>query len=239
MPELVDLIQERVRSVKEAMSLAAMKAGRTAERTRLLVVTKKQSLETIQAAIDAGLTSFGENYPEESATKIAYFKDNRELHWEMIGHIQSRKANLVADGFDLIHSIDSLKLATKLNRLREASVVSQQVLIEVNIAAEANKSGYLVDSENAKSLFYSEFEAIAELEHLKIRGFMGMPPLQENPDHNRRYFSELRVLLETVNQKFGLTLSELSMGTSSDFQVAIEEGATVIRIGEAILGKRK
>lgn len=238
MPELVDLIRERTDRVKSAMSLSAAKAGRPMECTRLLVVTKRQSIETIQAAIEAGLSCFGENYPEEAATKLTWFKEEPGIHWEMIGHVQSRKANLVAYGFDLIHSVDSLKLASKINRLREGSENVQNILIEVNIAAELNKDGYRVDSESEKSAFLAELEAVAELENLKVVGLMGMPPLQEDPEANRVHFASLKKLQENLNKRLGWSMHELSMGTSVDFQVAIEEGATVIRIGEAILGKR-
>jgi hypothetical protein len=236
--ELVELIRDRVSKVQQAMSAASAKAGRPADSTRLLVVTKRHSALTIQAAIEAGLSTFGENYPEEAAIKLAQFKDQTNLHWEMIGHIQSRKANLVAQGFDLMHSIDSLKLAAKLDRLREPSEPKQDILIEVNIAAESNKDGYREDSESSKAFFYSELEAIARLKNLNVVGLMGMPPLQDIPEDNRVHFAALRELREALNGRFGWELSELSMGTSTDFQVAIEEGATVIRIGEAILGKR-
>ena len=239
MPDLINTIRERAESVRAAMLAAAAKAGRQTNSTRLLVVTKRHGAETIHAAIEAGLSSFGENYPEEAAAKIALFKDQPEIHWEMIGHIQSRKANLVAQGFDLIHSVDSLKLASKIDRSREGSDYTQNVLIEVNIAAEANKDGYRVDSEAEKSHFLAELEAIAELKNLKVIGLMGMPPLQEDAQANRVHFAALRRLQDSVNERFGWKMDELSMGTSTDFQVAIEEGATVIRIGEAILGKRK
>ena len=238
MTEKVDVIRQRVAEVKAAMAAAAAKVGRPADSTRLLVVSKRHSVETIQAAIEAGLSTFGENYAEEAASKMARFKDQPSIHWEMVGHIQSRKANLIAHGFDLIHSVDSLKLASKIDRLREASKSAQNILIEVNIAAEANKDGYRVDSQSAKNHFYMDLEAIARLENLSLIGLMGMPPLQERPEANRGHFATLRELLEEVNKRFGLKMSELSMGTSFDFQVAIEEGATVIRIGEAILGKR-
>ena len=239
MPESVDLIRERTDRVKAAMSLSAVKAGRPMACTRLLVVTKRQRIETIQAAIDAGLSCFGENYPEEAASKLAWFKEESGIHWEMIGHIQSRKANLVAHGFDLIHSVDSLKLASKINRLHEGSEYAQNILIEVNIAAEVNKDGYRVDSESERSAFLAELEAIAKLENLKVIGLMGMPPLQNDPEANRVHFAALKNLQGALNERFGWSMNELSMGTSADYQVAIEEGATVIRIGEAILGKRK
>ena len=238
MTESVDLIRERVAQVKAAVSLAASKAGRPVDDTRLLVVTKLHNVETIQAAIEAGLSTFGENYAEEAASKMAQFKDQPSIHWEMIGHIQSRKANLVAHGFNLIHSVDSLKLASKIDRLRESSELTQNILVEVNIAAEPNKEGYRVDTENARDLFYMELEAIAKLENLKLSGLMGMPPLQEKPENNRVHFAALRELLDAINKLYSWKMSELSMGTSTDFQVAIEEGATVIRVGEAILGKR-
>jgi len=238
MTEMVDVIRQRVAEVKAAMAAAAAKVGRPADSTRLLVVSKRHSVETIQAAIEAGLSTFGENYAEEAASKMAQFKDQPSIHWEMVGHIQSRKANLIAHGFDLIHSVDSLKLASKIDRLLEATKCVQNILIEVNIAAEVNKDGYRVDSQTAKDLFYMDLEAIARLEYLSVIGLMGMPPLQDRPEVNRGHFAVLRELLEEVNKRFGLKMSELSMGTSFDFQVAIEEGATVIRIGEAILGKR-
>ena len=238
MTKMVDVIRQRVAEVKAAMAGAAAKVGRPADSTRLLVVTKLHSVETIQAAIEAGLSTFGENYAEEAAFKMAQFKYQPSIHWEMIGHIQSRKANLVAHGFDLIHSMDSLKLASKIGRLREATKCAQNILIEVNIAAEANKDGYRVDSQTAKDLFYMDLESFARLENLRVIGLMGMPPLQDRPEPNRIHFAALRELLEEVNKRFGWKMNELSMGTSFDFQVAIEEGATVIRIGEAILGKR-
>ena len=239
MPELVDVIRERTDKVKAAMSLSAAKAGRPLECTRLLVVTKRQRIETIQAAIEAGISCFGENYPEEAATKLSWFKEEPGIHWEMIGHVQSRKANLVSQGFELIHSVDSLRLASKINRLREGSRYAQNILIEVNIAAEADKDGYRVDSESEKSHFLAELEAINQLENLKVIGLMGMPPLQNDPEANRVHFAALKKLQEALNERFGWSVHELSMGTSADFQVAIEEGSTVIRIGEAILGKRK
>ncbi len=238
MPDLVELIRERADRVRAAMVTAAAKAGRPVDGTRLLLVTKQQSIETIQAAIEAGFSRFGENYPEEAVAKLTWFKEQPEIHWEMIGHIQSRKANLVAHGFDLIHSVDSLRLASKIDRLREGTKHAQNILIEVNIAAEANKNGYHVDSEAGKSQFLEELEAIAKLKNLKVIGLMGMPPLQEDAEANRIHFTALRKLLETLNKHFGWHMQELSMGTSTDFQVAIEEGATIIRIGEAILGKR-
>ncbi len=239
MGELADLIRERASIVQETMLQAAAKAGRKDESTRLLVVTKRQSVETIQAAIKAGLSYFGENYPEEASAKLSWFKNHSGIHWEMIGHIQSRKANLVAEGYDLIHSIDSLKLASKIDHLRQTIGGFQRVLLEINIAAEDNKSGYRLDSNFAISHFFDELEGIAKLEYIKVTGLMGMPPLQQNSEDNRVYFAELRKLQEKINSQFGWKMHELSIGTSSDYWIAIEEGATVVRIGEAILGKRK
>jgi len=236
--ELADLIRERAARVQEAMRQAERRAGRPAESTRLLVVTKRHSIETIQAAIDAGLSVFGENYPEEAVTKLEWFKAQPSVHWEMIGHIQSRKADLVAHGYDLIHSIDSLKLASRVDRFHQGLGGPQKVLLEINIASEENKSGFRIDSESAKSQFYEELEAIAKLGNLRISGLMGMPPLQDNPEANRAFFAALRELQECLNIRYDWNFNELSMGTSVDFEVAIEEGASVIRVGEAILGKR-
>ena len=238
MGELTELIRERASKVQDSMRRAERRANRPAESCRLVVVTKRHCRETIQAAIEAGLSVFGENYPEEAVSKMHWFKEQSSLHWEMIGHIQSRKADLVAHGFDLIHSMDSLKLATRVDRFRGQSEGIQKVLLEINIAAELNKSGFRIDNESTRDQFFKELEAIAKLENLKICGLMGMPPLQDNPEANRVYFAALKKLLDNINARYDWNLHELSMGTSTDFEVAIEEGATIIRVGEAILGKR-
>lgn len=238
MTDTQDAIRQNLAIVRERMKEAAAKAGRPEEQVRLLVVSKKQSIALIQQAIRAGIRYFGENYPEEAAEKLAFFKKESSLEWDLIGHIQSRKAALVADGFNLIHSVDSLKIAEKLNRLRPEDSPAQRCLIEINIAAEENKDGYRLDSAEGRAHFYKELEAIASCGRLDMVGLMGMPPLQTDPEKNRACFAALRDLKDKLNGRFGLNLQELSMGTSHDYEIAIEEGATIIRLGEAILGKR-
>lgn len=238
MSELAESIRNRAAEVCDKMRSAAQRAARDPEEAHLLVVTKKQSCATIQAAIEAGLRHFGENYAEEARSKLSFFHSDPRLRWDMIGHIQSRKASLVAEGFQLIHSIDSFKIAAKINRLREHVAPRQKVLVEINLAGETNKNGYRLDSADLEHAFYFDLERFAELTNLEVVGLMGMPPLAEKPEDNRRYFARLRILLEKINKRFGWNLHTLSMGTSSDYEVAIEEGATIVRIGEAILGKR-
>jgi hypothetical protein len=229
---LIEKITDRLARVRESIAQSAAKAGRRAEDVEIVTVSKRQPEASIRAAYACGLRCFGENYPEEALVKIENLNDLSGIQWDIIGHIQSRKAKLIADRVARVHSVDSLKLAGLLSQLRPADMPALDVLLEVNVSGEASKGGF-----SAQSL--PVVDEISSLPRLRLRGLMTMPPLQTEMEENRVYFRKLRALLDFLNGACpGLELRELSMGTSSDYPVAIEEGATLIRLGEAILGAR-
>jgi PLP dependent protein len=240
MPELVASIRENYQRTLDQIAQAARKSGRDPEQVRLVVVTKTQPLETVQAAIEAGVRILGENYPDEGVTKIQSLPAQSGVEWHMIGHVQSRKARLVADHFALLHSLDSLKLARRLDRFAEEAHRVLPVLLELNVGGEESKSGWDAASDAQWESFLPEVAELLELPHLRVQGLMTMPPLETDPEDSRRYFQRLRSLRDRLVSQFPQAdWRELSMGTSSDFQVAVEEGATLVRVGTAIVGARK
>ena len=221
------------------VSAAARKGGRGAEVVRLVVVTKTQPLETVQAAIEAGAQILGENYAEEAADKIAAVGLQSGVEWHMIGHVQSRKAGLVAQHFDLIHSLDSLRLAERLNRAAAEAGRTLPVLLEFNVSGEKSKHGWTAADEPQWAGLIGEVQSVAALTNLRVRGLMTMPPLSTDPEAARSYFQRLRRLRDFMAASVPQAeWHELSMGTSADFEVAVEEGATLVRVGQAILGPR-
>lgn len=236
---LIETIAERLAGVRESVARSAARAGRRAEDVEIVTVSKRQPEALIRAAYACGLRCFGENYPEEALVKIQNLNDLPELQWDIIGHIQSRKAKLIAGRVARVHSVDSLKLAGLLSQLRPAEMPALDVLLEVNISGEASKGGFLAQSLADWASLLPVLDEISRLPRLRLCGLMTMPPLQTDMEENRIYFRKLRTLLEFLNEaRPQLVLQELSMGTSSDYPVAIEEGATLIRLGEAILGAR-
>jgi pyridoxal phosphate enzyme (YggS family) len=205
-----------------------------------VLVTKYQPVQKINAAIEAGGCHFAENYPEMLIPKLQDNNATASIKWHMIGHIQSRKANLVMDHFDYVHSIDSLKIAQRLQRRGEETDRRQIVLVEVNLGQEESKNGYRVGNAEEYGIFISDVLEISKLSKLSIKGLMTMPPITNDGEESRKYFSDLRQLLEKVNNEIAnLHLSELSMGTSQDYKIAIEEGATMLRIGTFVFGERQ
>jgi pyridoxal phosphate enzyme (YggS family) len=205
-----------------------------------VVVTKTQPLEIVQAAIEAGVRILGENYPEEGVMKIQSLPAQTGVEWHMIGHVQSRKARLVADHFALLHSLDSLKLAQRLDRFAAEADRILPVLLELNVGGEESKSGWEASTDAQWEAVLPEIAGLLALPHLRIQGLMTMPPLGTDPEESRRFFQRLRVLRDQLVSQFPQAeWRELSMGTSSDFQVAVEEGATLVRVGTAIVGARK
>lgn len=206
---------------------------------RLVVVTKKHSIDTIYAAIDAGIREFGENYAEEAVEKINAIGRVKGLTWHMIGHIQSRKADLVAKHFDFVHSVDSFKLATRLERFASKNNRVLPVLLECNVSGEESKNGFPAFEKNYWTALFPEVEMISQLPHLELRGLMTMPPLYDEPENTRPSFKMLHLLRDYLAERIThVNWSELSMGTSSDYKIALEEGATLIRVGSAIMGPR-
>ena len=240
MPDLVTSIRENYQSTLDQIARAAHKVDRDPGEIRLVVVTKSQPLEVVQAAIEAGVRILGENYPEEAVTKIQSLAGQSGVEWHMIGHVQSRKARLVPDHFALLHSLDSLKLAQRLNRFAAESDRVLPALLEFNVGGEESKSGWDASSESQWQRLLPDVSAILDLPNMSIHGLMTMPPLGTNPDDSRRFFVRLRALRDHLAAQFpGADWHELSMGTSADYAVAVEEGATLVRVGTAIVGARQ
>ncbi|MGB7875351.1 MAG: YggS family pyridoxal phosphate-dependent enzyme [Anaerolineales bacterium] len=239
MKTLVKQIRERYEDTLERIAKAAQASGRDPESVRLVVVTKAQPLEIVQAAVEAGAHLLGENYPEESVSKILSFEPESRVEWHMIGHVQSRKARLVIEHFDLLQSLDSLKLAERLNRMAVEAGRVLPVMLEFNVGGEESKYGWLAAREKDWPPLYPVVELIMGLENLQIRGLMTMPPLETDPEDARIYFRTLRLLRDHLAARYPQAdWHELSMGTSADFEVAVQEGATLVRIGTAIVGPR-
>lgn len=235
---LTDTIRQRYRRVWEQIAEAATRVGRDPAAIRLIVVTKAQPLAVIQAAVEAGISRLGENYAEEAVEKMSLLPVG-EVEWHMIGHVQSRKAALVANHFDMIHSLDSVKLARRLNDFCAQSRRVLPAFLEFNVSGEASKFGFPAWDEARWPDLLPNLEQILQLPHLQLRGLMTMPPYFDDPEQTRPYFQKLRRLQEFLRQRLPQTeWNELSMGTSADFLAAVEEGATYVRIGQAILGPR-
>lgn len=232
----INLNYERV---LERMAMAAKRSGRQAEEVGLVVVTKSHPVETIRAAINVGARNFGENYLQEAQEKISTLAGESELIWHMIGHIQSRKAPLVGKYFDWIHSIDSIKVARKLSQSLVSSGRELPVLIECNTSGEQSKFGFPAWERKQWDNLEIQVGQIIALPGIKLQGLMTMAPLFKDAESARPIFCRLRELRDHLAGCFPhLRLDQLSMGMSDDFEVAIEEGATMVRIGTAILGAR-
>ncbi len=239
MAETAESIHARFEKVLEKIAASTRRAGRKPESVRVVVVTKTQPIEMVRAAIEAGAHLIGENYAEEAAAKIETLYMQPEVEWHMVGHIQSRKAALVAKYFAFIHSVDSLRLAQRLNREAQAAGRVLPVLLEVNVSGEQSKYGLAGWNAQLSAELVPLADAIAGLPNLRLRGLMTMPPLDPDPEAARPYFRKLQSLLNVLSRKVGeAEWTELSMGTSTDYEVAVEEGATLVRIGQAILGPR-
>jgi hypothetical protein len=241
--ELQSAIHERLGQVQQRIDAAARRAGRSPDSIRLVIVTKARPLTVIQATIAAGARILGENYAEEAAAKMEAVRSSAggkdPVEWHMIGHIQGRKAKLVAPYFHLVHSVDSLTLARRLDGLAADLGRRIPVLLECNVGGELAKHGWDAADRAGWPRLLGDLASVVSLPHLQVRGLMTMPPLAAAPEDSRRYFAALRELRSHLAQSFpGTDWSELSMGTSADFAVAVEEGATLVRVGEAIVGPR-
>jgi hypothetical protein len=238
-PELISTISQRLNKVNEAINDACARVRRNPNEVTLVTVSKRQPVEIIRAAYASGLRRFGENYAEEAMAKMDALADLTDIQWEMVGHIQSRKAKLIASRVVRVHSLERGKLARLLDQFRDPDLQPLQVLMEINISGEASKEGLPGDDPARWSEILPVVDEVVTYPRLKLTGLMTMPPLQVEMEANRAYFRRMRELQDYINaQRPDLNLHELSMGTSTDFPVAIEEGATIIRLGEAILGPR-
>jgi pyridoxal phosphate enzyme (YggS family) len=225
-------VAENLSAVKERIAKAAARVGRDPERVTLVAVTKTMPVERIREAIDAGHRVFGENRVQEAQAKVQDL--GRDVQWHLIGHLQRNKVKFVCDLFDLIESVDSLPLAQEINSRAARHGTVMPILIQVNIGDETTKSG--VDVSETLALV----QQVAALPHVGVRGLMCVPPAVEIAEHARPYFVQLRTLAEQIASEHipNVAMAELSMGMSHDFEVAIEEGATMVRVGSAIFGPR-
>jgi len=225
-------IEERLSEVLARMAEAARKAGRKPEETELVAVAKTHGPEAVQEAIEAGQTLFGENRVQEARVKMPLVSSR--ARWHFIGHMQKNKVRQALPVFEMLQSIDSLELAREVQRIAEVDGQRPRVLLEVNVAGEASKFGF------KPARLDAEIETvIAEMPRLDVRGLMAIPPLARNAEESRRYFAALRELRDGLQERLRVGLPELSMGMSGDYEVAIEEGATLVRVGTAIFGERK
>ena len=221
--------------ILKKMSHAAMRAGRCPSEIKLIAVTKTVSTEAVKEAVNAGLRIFGENRVQEAQKKISDLRfeiSNSRIEWHLIGHLQKNKAKYAVQLFDLIHTVDSIDLTEELNRQAGKAGKIQRILVQVKLSEEETKHG--VPEKDLMPLL----EKIKGLRNLKLEGLMTVPPYFEDAEKARPYFKRLREIRDEADKK-GYRLPELSMGMSGDFEVAIEEGATMVRIGTAIFGERK
>jgi PLP dependent protein len=229
-------IAQNVADVRGRISVAAERAGRNPGEIMLMGVSKTFPPARIREAYDAGLRIFGENRVQEFTGKAAAVRDLREAEWHMIGHLQSNKAAPAAEAFAAIDSLDSLKLAEKLNASAEKLGKKLGVLIEINVGGETAKSGLSPDSHELEELL----SAAPRLEQLEFRGLMTIPPFTDDVQEARPYFRQLRALRDQIAAQHlpAILMDVLSMGMSHDFEIAIEEGSTCVRVGTAIFGQR-
>lgn len=224
-------IAQKLAFVKSVIAETAAAAGRSSAEIELVAVTKTHSPETIAQAIDAGQLLFGENRVQEARAKIPLLPSR--VRWHLIGHLQKNKIRQALPLFELIHGVNSLELARDLDRIAAELGLFPKVLIEVNVAGESTKFGF------KRADLHREMEQLLALGRLQIEGLMAIPPLSEQAEDSRKFFAELRALRDDLQTAFDIRLPQLSMGMSGDFPVAIQEGATMVRIGTAIFGPRK
>ncbi len=231
----MDSIAENFNRVRDRLAASALLAGRRPGEIRLVAVSKTHPLDAVRQAALAGAGILGESYVQEAKAKMAQAAASglpQGVEWHFIGRLQTNKAKDVAGAFALIHSVDRLSLAEELNRRAMAKGCRQPVLCQVNISGETTKGG----AAPAEAL--DLVTRLAAMPHLELRGLMTMPPLGDDPEASRPFFRSLRLIAEAARQRTGLALPELSMGMSHDFEVAVAEGATLVRVGTAIFGER-
>ena len=227
---MMETIAANLARVLDQIAAAAARSGRSAQEIELIAVSKTHAAEKVQAAADAGQVLFGESRVQEARVKIPLLPSR--LRWHFIGHLQKNKIRHALPLFEMFHGIDSLALAQEMERIADEAGARPRVLLEVNVAGEASKHGF------APETLRRELEDLLSLGRLTIEGLMTIPPLAPEAEASRRYFVALRELRDELETEFDLRLPQLSMGMSGDFPVAIEEGATLVRVGTAIFGER-
>ncbi len=229
-------ITENLTRIRERIAAAARRAGRNPDSVALMAVTKTFGVESIREAHAAGLRFFGENRVQEFASKAEAVRALDGTRWHLIGHLQSNKAARAVELFDAVDTVDSLRIARKLNSAAESRGIPMPVLLEINLAGEAAKSGIAPDSKELEDILY----AAPQLEALRISGLMAIPPFTADPEDSRPHFRCLRQLRDEIAKRKlpATSMDVLSMGMSHDFEVAIEERSTCLRLGTAIFGER-
>lgn len=232
-------IEPRFREVQARIQAAAKRGERDAGRIRLIAVTKSHPPQVLRAAYQLGLRAFGENRVEEGLPKQQDLADLSEIEWHMIGHIQSRKAEAVVAGFQVVHSVDRMKIARRLDRYAGEHGRQLRVMVECNVSGEASKYGWQLSAESEWRAVVDQFNEIQAMPNLEVLGLMTMAPMVADPEQVRPVFRRLRKLRDFLWEAVSEDWTELSMGMTDDYQVAIEEGATLLRIGRAIFGPRQ
>jgi PLP dependent protein len=226
----VETIATNLERVRQQIAQAATKAGRAVDEIELVAISKTHGAEKVHAAFDAGQTLFGESRVQEARLKIPELPS--AIRWQFVGHLQKNKIRHALPLFELIHSVDSLALAQEMNRIAEEEGLHLRVLLEVNVAGEGSKFGF------PPGTLREQMETLLALPRLSIEGLMTIPPLAEEPEASRKFFVQLRELRGALEKEFNMKLPHLSMGMTSDFPIAVEEGATLVRVGTAIFGER-
>jgi pyridoxal phosphate enzyme (YggS family) len=221
---------ENLNSIRQRIAAACARAGRAENAVTLLAVSKTHPPETIQAAVACGQLHFGENKIQEAKAKIPLCPG--KARWQFIGHLQSNKVRDAVELFEMIQGVDSLAIAREISKRAEQAAKTMPILLEVNVAGEGSKFGYPPAS------LLAELAEVNALPKIEIHGLMAIPPFTPVPEKSRPYFQKLRELKTQAEQQLGAPLPHLSMGMSGDFEVAIEEGATIVRIGTALFGER-
>ena len=226
------MLKENLEIVEEKIQEACKKSGRNREDVTLIAVSKTKPVETLQEAYDLGVRVFGENKVQELTEK--YDALPKDIHWHMIGHLQRNKVKYIIDKVDLIHSVDSIRLAETIDKEAQKHDLVANILVEVNVAKEESKFGLMPEEVDG---FIDE---IAKLKHIQVKGLMTIAPFVENPEKNRTVFADLRKLSVDIAKKNvdNVNVSILSMGMTNDYEVAVEEGATMVRVGTGIFGAR-
>jgi PLP dependent protein len=228
---VINSIARSLEDVREQIAQAATKAGRAVGDIELVAITKTHDAEKVRAAYEAGQSLFGESRVQEARAKIPELPS--DSRWHFVGHLQKNKIRHALPLFELIHSVDSLALAQDANRIAEEEGMHPRVLLEVNVAGEGSKFGFKPET------LRTEMETLFALDRLSIEGLMTIPPLAPEAEASRKYFVTLRELRDALEKEFRAKLPHLSMGMTNDFVIAIEEGATLVRVGTAIFGERK
>jgi pyridoxal phosphate enzyme (YggS family) len=228
---VINSIAKSLEDVREQIAQAATKVGRAVDDIELVAITKTHDAEKVRAAYEAGQSLFGESRVQEARAKIPELPSNSR--WHFVGHLQKNKIRHALPLFELIHSVDSIALAQDANRIAGEEGMHPRVLLEVNVAGEGSKFGFKPETLRA------EMETLLALDRLSIEGLMTIPPLAPEAEASRKYFVKLRELRDALEKEFRAKLPHLSMGMTNDFMIAIEEGATLVRVGTAIFGERR